>query len=133
MNRPNTRRSGGKYAVLNELCFAEFSRHIICHQIQNASKAIINQKNLTMHYVRICPTLVMFILEISNYFLKKNLSAAKCHMYWNSMSQIRKLAQKNMYTICFLCAIQLETRKNLKVAILLQIEVNLKNLMYLMW
>ena len=53
IDRPNTTSSGGKFAVLDALSFAEFSDTIIYLQIHNIKKMITNQENLTMNQYQV--------------------------------------------------------------------------------
>ena len=107
-----TTSSGGKFAVLDTLSFAEFSRY--CYLPSNPKykendyqpeefddESISGMSKIGYAYPK-------QIKLLSN----KNSSAVKYHMFFNIMYQKKKPSQKNMHTTCFLCTIRLEMKKH---------------------
>ena len=112
IDRSYTTSSVGKFAVLDTLCFAEFSRYYYLPSNPKYKENDYQPEGSDDESVSGMSKIGYAYPKQIKLLSNKNSSAVKYHMFFNIMYQKKKPSQKNMHTTCFLCTIRLEMKKH---------------------
>ena len=103
--------SGGKFAVLDTLSFAEFSRYYYLPSNPKYKENDYQPEEFDNESISGMSKIGCAYPKQIKLLSNKNSSVLKYHMFFNIRYQKKKPAQKNMHTTCFLCTIRLEMKK----------------------